>query len=212
MSSLGDIFKEFSLATLTGGMSDAYYGYKKMKDGGNYFDFIDRAIDPGGTVDKGTRRFGEVLPQEVRNIAPAVGGLVGNIWGPGGAAAGAGVGSKLHGDDTQTGMRNAGIAALASYAYGQGKDYFSSPSPSSPSSSPELNTPPAKETTWLDYLDMMPSGSSNQQDQATPPPANLGRIQLPQDINLEDIYANALALDNRRKANILKSLYPTGRR
>jgi len=112
----GDLFKSL----LSGGISDAVEGYNKYKKGGSFFDFLDRGIDPGGTVDKGTRALGEQLPDEIRQVAPTIGGVVGSIWGPGGAAAGAGVGSKIAGDDTQTGMQKAGTAAVAAYIFGGG--------------------------------------------------------------------------------------------
>ena len=109
---------EFMGSLLSGGVWDVAEGYKKYQKTGSWFDFLDRAIDPGGTVDQGTRALGEQLPEELRQIAPTAGGAVGSYWGPGGAAAGAGVGSKLAGDDTQTGMQKAGMAAIASYLFG----------------------------------------------------------------------------------------------
>ncbi len=121
MSGWGDIFRplfeeETIKSFLAPATYDAYRAWQGYRNDGSIFDAIDRGIDPGGTVDRGTRAFGEQLPQWARNIAPVVGGLGGWIWGPGGAAAGAGVGTKIKGQDNQTGMRNAGIAATLAYA------------------------------------------------------------------------------------------------
>lgn len=115
-SSIGDMFASF----LTGGTSDWYKG---LTTDGSIYDKIDRGIDLGGIVDPLLRGTGESLPQEVRQVAPGAGGMIGNFFlGPMGAAAGAGAGAKIAGQDTQSAMRTASMAALMSAVASGAKD------------------------------------------------------------------------------------------
>jgi hypothetical protein len=105
----------FIASTLSGGISDALVGATKAQDEGIYAG-LDRAIDPGGFVDIATRKIGEQLPEEVRAKATGAGALIGNIIYPVfGAAAGAGIGSKLAGADYDEGFKSAIASMLASY-------------------------------------------------------------------------------------------------
>jgi hypothetical protein len=105
----------FIASTLSGGISDALVGATKAQDEGIYAG-LDRAIDPGGFIDIVTRKIGEQLPEEVRANATGAGALIGNIIYPVfGAAAGAGIGSKLAGADYDEGFKSAIASMLASY-------------------------------------------------------------------------------------------------
>lgn len=125
---------QFVQSTATAGLSDLYHGITKALSKENSDKSIlekiamgaDRAVDPGGAVDAAFRGIGEALPQEVRNIAPAAGGVIGGIVGSYipvlgtaiGAGIGTGVGSKLKGDSYTTGGITSGIATGAAYAGG----------------------------------------------------------------------------------------------
>lgn len=117
---LGDI----ALNALTGGIYDLYKGITKgINAEGSFWDKlatgIDRAIDPGGSIDRVTRYVGSKLPQGVRNIAPAAGAIIGSILYPvAGTAAGYGIGSKLKGEGYKEGFIGAGIAAGSAYLGG----------------------------------------------------------------------------------------------
>src|SRR5512145_2836847 len=108
---------------LTGGTADIPMGVAKANksDGGaveKVAVFSDRSVDPGGSVDKHMREMGEHVSSKnegLRQLAPTVGAIIGNIVYPGaGGAAGAGIGSKLKGDSYLGG----GITAGASYVGG----------------------------------------------------------------------------------------------
>jgi len=116
----------------TAGLSDLYYAYKKASSP-QYNDasllekaaiFGDRAVDIGGTVDNVTKNVGEMLPQSVRNIAPAAGGVIGGIVGSYvpviGTAIGAGIGTaiggKLKGTSYAGNAIQSGIVTGAGYA------------------------------------------------------------------------------------------------
>jgi hypothetical protein len=144
-----DTFIPFIASTATGGIADLGYAIEK---GGNVFDVVDRAIDPGGILDKGTRSLGEKLPQWARNAAPGVGGLIGNIWGPGGAAAGAGVGSKLAGSDTKSGMQQAGMAAISSWLGGKSFGGSGNETNGLQAATTEINPPLGYEQTLGQYV------------------------------------------------------------
>ena len=122
---------QFLLSTGTAGIADAFYAAKKVKNlpkGTSPIEAaaigIDRAVDPGGVIDTGIREAGSVLPQEVRNVAPAIGTTVGGIVGSyvpvlgtaAGAAIGAGVGAKVKGGSYTEGFLTSAAAYLGSAA------------------------------------------------------------------------------------------------
>jgi len=91
-----------------------------INKGGNVWDFIDAAVDPKGIVDSTVRFSGQGAPTALKQVAPAVGAIVGNMVYPvAGAAAGAGIGSKFGGQSNGAAMKNAGLAAVGSYIGGQ---------------------------------------------------------------------------------------------
>jgi hypothetical protein len=184
MASFGNWFEKVSKSIA---MPFVYDTYDALRDHDkDWYGKLDRAIDIGGTVDTGTREFGKQLPEEVRNVAPAAGGLIGGIWqGPGGGAAGAGIGSKIKGDDYQEGFKDAGIAALASYIGGRLKGgggeidpgVFEGNAGVTPGSGNftvseggktvgEYIAPASMD--YTKYQNMMPSGQENQQQQPKP--------------------------------------------
>jgi hypothetical protein len=115
-------------SVLTGGLSDLYAGIEKYNDGGSFYDLVDRAIDPGGTVDRSIRGvggtgFGKAVAPVVDVVGPVVGGVVGGIYGgpagaAGGAAAGGGFASKWRGDDNEAAAKRAAIAGGLAYLGG----------------------------------------------------------------------------------------------
>lgn len=109
--SIGDIAASFHSA-------GAWDLFRAIDAGGSAYDIVDRAFDPGGTVDPSLRAFGASLPQWLRDVAPMIGGMIGQLWGQWMAAAGAGAGSKIAGYDTEQSMRNASMAALMKWASG----------------------------------------------------------------------------------------------
>lgn len=111
---------------LTGAGSDVYNALKR-KGGSSVVDQLNTALDPGGVVQETTRGLGSVtVPKEVKPMAPMVGAYLGNmIGGPGGAAAGAKVGGDLAGVSNEQSARNAGMAALTTWAMGALEDYLS---------------------------------------------------------------------------------------
>jgi hypothetical protein len=117
-SSFGHYLSDIWGSTHTAALYDLYDAWKTSGDQGDIYGFIDRAMDPGGTVDPSLRALGEQLPEWLRNVAPMIGGLIGQLWGPWGAAAGAGAGAKIAGYDTQQAMRTASMAALMKWASG----------------------------------------------------------------------------------------------
>lgn len=114
MGGAAKTFGDIGISALTGGIADAYKGIKT----GSWSQGIDRAIDPGGAIDYSLRGVGKNIPQGIRSALPAIGGIVGSYWGPFGAAAGSGVGSKLAGADYSDSWRNAGLAAAGTWLTG----------------------------------------------------------------------------------------------
>lgn len=117
---------QFGQNLATAGLSDLYHGIQKAfspeyKDA-SILEKVsvagDRAFDPGGLIDPALRGVGEVLPQEIRDIAPTAGGVIGSIISPYGAGIGAGVGSKLQGSSYSGGLMQSGIAAGSAYLGG----------------------------------------------------------------------------------------------
>lgn len=117
---------QFGQNLATAGLSDLYHGIQKAFSP-EYRDASilekvsvagDRAFDPGGLIDPALRGVGEVLPQEIRDIAPTAGGVIGSIISPYGAGIGAGVGSKLQGSSYSGGLMQSGIAAGSAYLGG----------------------------------------------------------------------------------------------
>jgi hypothetical protein len=72
------LYDQITMSAATGGINDAYEAYQ---NGGNLYDFVDRAVDPGGSVDYSFRTGGSYLPEGVRSAAPSLGTLVGGIVG-----------------------------------------------------------------------------------------------------------------------------------
>lgn len=107
------------ISGLTLGISDRIKGDKPFEAlGGDWSKYLGAVTAPIDSLLSVTSELGTHLPDWIRGAAPAVGGLIGSIWGPGGAAAGAGVGSKLAGQDYREVFRNAGTAATASWLLG----------------------------------------------------------------------------------------------
>ena len=130
---LSDNWKGLASDALTGGLSTAFNAYQKITSAENENLSLmeklsmgaDRLLDPGGLIDAGTRVGGSYLPQEIRNVAPAVGGTIGGIVGgvyggpvgaAGGAAAGTGIGAKIKGETYLDSFIKSGIAAATAYA------------------------------------------------------------------------------------------------
>ena len=94
----------------------------------NWADIFDAAFDPitnpGMTVL--LHELGNVLPSQIKQLTTMIGGIVGNFWGYGGAAAGAGVGAKIAGYSNEDAFKAAAAAAVMSYIIGS----FSSETPS----------------------------------------------------------------------------------
>ena len=108
------VLDQFNQAISTAGIADMG---NAIENGGSLYDVVDRAIDPGGTIDTGTRALGEELPENVRSVAPALGAAIASyVGGPLYAGAGYGVGSKLAGQDTESGMKGAALATAMAYA------------------------------------------------------------------------------------------------
>jgi len=102
---------------LTGAGHDVY---KAIKEGGGIEEIVPRAIDPGNIVQDSTRALGEeATPKEIRPHAPKIGATVGGVlYGPGGAAAGAKIGTDIKGGSQKEALLNAGMAAAMAYAMG----------------------------------------------------------------------------------------------
>ena len=116
----GHILSDIWGSTHTAAIYDLYDAWKTSGNAGDIYGFIDRAMDPGGTVDPSLRAAGELMPQWMRDVAPMVGGIIGQLWGPWMAAAGAGAGAKIAGYDTKEAMRTASMAALMTWISGGG--------------------------------------------------------------------------------------------
>ena len=119
MDTLGGI----GLSALTGGISDTIAGVQKYQDEG-WGAGLDRAIDPGGSVDYTLRDVvGPALPDDVRAVAPAIGTAIGSALGSyipiigtaAGAAMGSGVGTKLAGTDYDDAFRQAAVSYGTAY-------------------------------------------------------------------------------------------------
>lgn len=124
-----DLADKFLQSTMGAQIPDFAYGLEKAIDANDQPWYervamgVDRALDPGAIVDYGAREVGQLLPESVRNIAPAAGGTIGGAIGSyvpvlgttAGAAIGAGIGSKIKGDTYTGSFINSGIAALSSY-------------------------------------------------------------------------------------------------
>lgn len=129
---LGDTAGGLLSSIATGGFSDLAAGIQEYRNGGNFYDLLDRSIDPGGSVDYSLGEVGDRAPwmgSIADTVAPLIGGVVGGIYGgpwgaAGGAAAGSGVASKLNRRKNDEAMKRAGITgALAggtSYVAGLG--------------------------------------------------------------------------------------------
>jgi hypothetical protein len=95
-----------------------------------------------GMVDYGFRKLGDNVPKNVTNtISPLVTGIAGYLKGPGAAAAAAGVMSKMQqgsdpaNRDYQSGFKNAGLAAVATYAGQQAGGMMSNTGSTAPTGS-----------------------------------------------------------------------------
>lgn len=131
MGFLSDVLSSATLgATDLLGITDSDFptlgNYLKRGKKGNLFDVIPYLADPTGVVRGGTRQAGYYLPHELGRIAQSVAPLVGGVlYGPGGAAAGAQIGSYWNEGATgqsanqQQATVNAGLAALMAYLGGK---------------------------------------------------------------------------------------------
>lgn len=118
--------KDVQSQTMTAGFDQPAKAYERYKDTGDFWAGLDRFIDPAGTIDYSLRSTGDLIydvaPEVVPYIQP-VAATIGSLWGPGYAAAGSGIGSKLasgtrsydYGED----FKDAAIAAVAAYIAGE---------------------------------------------------------------------------------------------
>jgi tape measure domain-containing protein len=117
-------FLDVIKSAATGGMYDVY---EAVTDSHDIWDFVDRIVDPGGSVDYSLREIGEAMPEWLRKRAPAIGAIVGNLaYGPWMAAAGYGAGAKIAGYDTKSAMEGASTAALFAWLGGKGGEGITS--------------------------------------------------------------------------------------
>ena len=103
----------------------AYKDISKIwNQGGSAIDVFsntfERLADPTNSVNYSLGRFGQKLPESVRNAAPAIGTTIGTIAYPvAGTALGYGIGAHLRGDTSTQALTGAGTAATAAWAGGE---------------------------------------------------------------------------------------------
>ena len=150
------ILPQLLLSIATGGIADVLYGIEKAShaDGEWYdklFTGIDRAIDPGGTVDYSFRKIGDELPEQwkpyLNTAGTVIGGVVGSyvpvLGNAAGAAIGSGVGSKLAGGTDSYDYTGDFIKAGMAYAGGKAGELATSYAPYTSTDYSSLGASPA---------------------------------------------------------------------
>lgn len=110
---LNDVF----VSAATGGISDAYAATKEDSVAGG----IDRALDPGGSIDSALRKTGEYIDPKIKPYILQSFPILGSIYGPVLGMAGSLIASKLGGSTDTAAVQNAlKVGAMGAAAKGAG--------------------------------------------------------------------------------------------